>query len=62
MLHGILKQNQVHVRMQLIVALKCFCQDASEFVPVLNRHVVVLPWSLAEVAVDKGLSQHNVVL
>lgn len=58
-LHGIVKQHQVHGRVEFIVAVHRFLEHRLQRFPVLHRPVMRVRPATCEVAVDKRLLQQR---
>lgn len=55
MLHGLLKQHQVHDGVQLVVVLQSVAQGLVQLLPVRHAEVARLPHPVGKVAVDERL-------
>lgn len=62
MLHGVLKQNQVHGSIQFIVAVQGFRKNRPQYLRVLHRQVTGILPTVSKVAIDKGLLKQRVTV
>lgn len=62
MLHGILKQNQVHGGVEFVIAVQHFCEYCPEHFPVLHGLVAWLHPIVGKMAINEGLLKQRVTV